>query len=221
MLFSLIHATKKRPAYYQRAKEQWFLRASGEHGIEYVTSIDEDDEAMKAHPFTARDKVIVSAPQGSASAYTLGAHASTGDVLIQVMDDCSPPENWDLLIAGHIGDVSKPAMLKVSDGTLINPQKPHLITVSIGTRAWYKSCGYMFYPRYRHLFADEDMSRKAMKENVIIEAPGLIFKHAWLGPSFDDVMRANYCSEQWKTGSELFKQREAEGFPSYPEMWPA
>lgn len=213
---SLIHATRGRPEMVASCHEGWLATASDKSSIEYIISVDSDDPKIAYVPGA---KTIIGEPLGSTPAYNRGLYASSGDVVIAVMDDLLPPAGWDKVVAKRFGDLSLPLLLHVSDGTGVNPTKPWLLTVQIGTRAWFKKAGYMFFPEYRHLFADEDLSRKAYREKSVIESTDICFKHNWVGDHFDETASANYAPAKWREGYELLCRRHAEGYPDKPELW--
>lgn len=216
MLISLVHATRGRPEMVASCHEKWLGLATDKTEIEYIVSLDADDQKPANIPDT---KMVFGAPLGSTPAYNRGLYSSTGAYVVAVMDDLLPPPGWDKLIVERLGDPGRPALLHVSDGTMVNPTKPWLMTVQIGTRSWFRKAGYMFWPEYRHLFADEDLSRKAIKEKVVIEATDIKFRHHWVGQAYDETAKFNYKPEQWRAGYEILTRRHAAGYPDQPELW--
>jgi glycosyltransferase involved in cell wall biosynthesis len=149
-------------------------------------------------------KLAFGMSRGSVDAYNRGWELATGDVIIQVQDDVEPPTAWDLLIAGSIGDTSIPRVLHVYDGTGLNQNKPWLLTVMIGTMAWFKQRGYMYHPEFVHLYGDDFNSIKAIVENSVIEATDIVFKHVWEGSDFDETARRNYSTDARNFGHAKF-----------------
>lgn len=213
--FSLIHPTRGRVQKaletYKRLTESFggYLNST----IEYIFSLDVDDyESMKAD-WPVGSLRAFGMSKGSVDAYNRGWELATGDVIIQVQDDVDPPPFWDVLIANSIGDTSIPRLLQVSDGTGLNRHKPWLLTVLIGTQAYFRKCGYMYHPDYRHCYADDDHGIKGIFENCVIGATDIVFKHNWEGSDSDDTARRNYGSESMNLGVDVFRRRAEQGFP--------
>lgn len=98
---------------------------------------------------------------------------ANGEVLVQVSDDMIPPQGWDRLVLGALGDTSTPKVLRVSDGH----RTDGLIVLAIVTRAWVKQVGYLFHPAFFSMFSDNWLTESAEKARAIIEARHIIFEH--------------------------------------------
>jgi hypothetical protein len=154
--------------------------------------------------------------RGNVDAYNRAAWASTGQVLVQVHDDVTPPQNWDLLILDQIKDVNRPALLHVNDGTPpeVNLEKKGwLPTIAILTRAFAEKVGGMWNPGYISLFCDDDLGQKAIQDGVFLDAPDIVFKHDWQGADRDETQKRSYAQANWEHGERLFLTRKAAGFP--------
>ena len=160
-------------------------------------------------------KLITGTNRGNVDAYNRAAWTSTGQVLVQVHDDLTPPQDWDLLILDAIKDVTRPVVLHVNDGTApeVNADKPWLPTIAILTRAYAERVGGMWHPGYVSVFCDDDLGQKAMLDGVTVEAPHIVFKHDWKGADRDETQRRSYRPENWAHGERLFLTRKAAGFP--------
>lgn len=242
LTISLLHATRGRPKQARKAYDRWMQAASGEFNLEYVLSVDEDDESMpmvglscEKHdgapmlnwPDTVKTVVGRSRP-GPVDAYNRALYASTGDVIVQVHDDIEPPKDWDKQVVEAFGPNTSPNgcanvgfLLHVDDGTgdKVNPDKPWLLTILVGTRAWFKQAGFFYHPGYPSVFCDDDVSQMAMKAGAVIEAKHIKFKHAWGGADGDETYRRAYAQENWETGRANYEKRKAAGFPCEPERW--
>lgn len=218
--FSLLHATRGRRDKALAAHKLWMERASGCHPIEYIFSCDSDDpQALEQPPDDAQ--LVVGDNRGNVDAYNRAAYRSTGDVLIQVHDDVEPPVNWDVAIAEKIGDHTRPVVLRVSDGlpASVNAHQPGLLTVLVGTRAWFESCGYFWHPSIVSVFCDDHMTALAEKEGVIVEARDIVFKHHWQGPARDETQLRSYRPRNWEIGKAALEQLKADGLVKEPELW--
>lgn len=214
---SLVHATRGRPDMALKAHDLWMSKASGDHNLEYVLSVDDDDPTMEdtsAWPDTV--KVVRGLNRGNVDAYNAAVAASTGKVIVQVHDDVQPPQGWDSLLVDRLGDLDQPALLQVDDGNPVNPTKPNLVTIAVMTRAWAKRVGGLWFPGYISMFCDDDLTAKAMKDGVFTQALDIKFTHAWGGADGDETYRRSYRTENWKHGETLLARRKAEGFPDGP-----
>lgn len=143
--FSLLHATRGRPAKALETRALFFAAAFRALGIEHIFAIDADDpesiEALKHYRH-----VIVKEPRGCVKAWNAAAAASSGHVLVQLSDDWLPCNDWDELCwlmlkedgelkCGKETEVgSVPQVLAVSDGT----RRDTLLCMAILTRARYE-----------------------------------------------------------------------------------
>lgn len=204
----------------------WASRMCGDADLQYIVSLDADDDSYDCVKWPTDSVVVRGVSRGSVDAYNRGIYQATGDVVCQAMDDLEPPLHWDRLILNRLGDLSEPKILKVDDGMHnINLGKPWLPTVLIGTMAYFKDCGYMYHPYYVHCFGDDDHGLKALIEGKMVWADGIAFKHIWRGAQADETARREYGHSQEETLSKLRYGREAlvrrmeERFASRPELW--
>ncbi len=221
---SLIHATRGRPDKAMAAYRQWMDAASGQHDLEYIFSVDDDDDTVKElfpHiPSTAT--LVKGKSRGTVDATNRAAYASTGQILVQVHDDVVVPEGWDALIVDRIGDVTKPAVLLVNDGIgdQLHPDKSDwLVTIAIMTRPFAEKMGGIWYPGYPSVFCDDDMSRKAEQDGVLIRARDIMFKHEWKKGGEDDTYRRSYDRAKWDAGKSMFDARMRANFQDTPAFW--
>lgn len=223
---SLIHATRGRPIQALETFEKWLNTADNVSQIEYIFSIDNDDEksieGLKNANYEGLSKepiVLIGPPKFNVAATNRGAYKSTGDILVQVHDDVDPLKGWDTELIKRL-DPEKPQLLRVNDGLDedVN-QKPWLIAIQICTRKWAKKLGGIFYPEYRSVFCDDDASVKAYKDGCVIDATDLLFKHNWKGASHDETIKNSYQRSNWEHGEKLFHKRKDENFPDASERW--
>jgi glycosyltransferase involved in cell wall biosynthesis len=210
---SLLHATRGRPEKSDAARRLWLERSSGRHEIEYIVSIDDDDELMDAVDDIPCDRLIIGKNRGNVDAYNAAYKEATGSILIQMHDDVVPPFHWDRKVANRIGS-TKHAVLRVSDGQTCNPHNPGLLTVLIGTKDYFDSLGYFYYPEYVSIYCDDDITCKAERDGVIIEAQDIRFKHAWHGgdDDADETYKRSYRDENWKIGRAIIERRFTDDF---------
>lgn len=227
LTISMLHATRGRPEKAREAYDRWMKAASGEHNLEYILSVDVDDESMltKAGKPRASGKwpatvkwVAGESRPGPVDAYNRALYVSTGDIIVQVHDDIEPPKNWDKLAVGKLA-VDKPQLLHVDDGTDVNPEKPWLLTILCGTRAWFERAGFFYHPGYPSVFCDDDVSQMAIQAGAVIDAKHIKFKHAWGGAEGDETYKRAYQQKNWDAGRAHFEKRKKAGFSCEPERW--
>ena len=221
--FALLHATRGRAKQAMQIRNVWLERASGQHDIEYIYSLDNDDpQPLPTDGIPDGTRVIFGENRGNVDAYNRAAYDASTDckIFIQVHDDVDPPKNWDKEIIKRIGNWDEPKVLQVSDGLdqSIN-SKPWLLTILIGTRAWFESVGYFYHPEFVSVFCDDHASRLAAKYGVVADGKDLVFKHNWEGPERDETQKKSYAEENWKIGEAAMVKLEAEGMKKQPELW--
>jgi len=226
MKISCIHPTREREK-VAAAWRVWLEQATGEHVIEHIICLD-DDQVLdgwcvppEQSPLSTVSKICYGPRGGSVAAYNRGLYASTGDIIVQVMDDLIPPLRWNSVIVDRLLPVDQPKLLHVSDGTeLHKARRIPLLTVLIGTRSYFTKCGYMYHPDYWHTHGDDDQSEKAYREGLVVEATDLTFRHAWQGAERDQVARLNYSPHAVGRGRRALVARRNLGFPDEPWRWP-
>jgi hypothetical protein len=231
---TVLHATRGRANQAAESMKNTLARASGEYPIEYIFSYDSDDEkallpddelveiienaGFDKHNFNF--VITKNENRGNVDAYNNALYQSEiGSYYMQGHDDMLPPENWDKIIVERLGDPILPRVLHTSDGTSCNPTKHWLIPVLIGTRAYFKECGYFFHPDYISIYCDDDQSLKAYKEEKVINAKDVTFAHQWLGPEHDETYKRSYKKSNWEHGLKVLERRQDEGFPSIVHEW--
>lgn len=176
MSISVLHPSRNRPEKAFQTAKKWFNR-SGLNSIEYILSLDTDDERLAEYPNqmltqTGNHKgfVIKNPNRSAVDAINNAAKIATGDILIVVSDDTDCPENWGQLIEMEtVG--KKDFVLRFEDGI-----QPWLITMPVIDRAYYNRFGYIYYPEFRHMFCDTTFSHIAYGLNKVIRSHHL-FQH--------------------------------------------
>jgi hypothetical protein len=188
--------------------------------FEWVLCVDDGDsvclaaaEAAKATsrvPFTI---VINKGSKDCVSGWNTAAAATAGKVIIAVADDFVPLPQWDIQLLGlePAGWVDGEHAVHVEDGYVHS-----LMVLPIITRARYARFGYLFYPKYKSMFCDTELTEVAYRDGVVIDAHHLLFEH--MHPDCgkrnrdqNDLLHAS--SERWNVGEMLFNFRKAAGFP--------
>lgn len=212
MKISLVHPSRGRVEQALAAAREWAAKRSGAHEIEHILSVDTDDPAREAYVRMARDAgliIVVHPNRTMIQAANAGARHATGQLLIVVSDDFGCPERWDESLAGLVSGRDE-AAVQVGDGI-----GSRIMTLPVLTRAYYKRLGYVYFPGYRSMFADDDLTAVAARDGVLIDARHLEFphRHYFIGASPVDAtyLRQN-SGESWWYGWALFEQRRVSDF---------
>jgi hypothetical protein len=216
-VISLLHATARLPGGWLPAMTAFLARAREPMDVEYVLAVNEDQDFALSPDQVAGWRRAMLVRQGvcsPVSGYNLAARESRGDILLQIADDYFPPMHWDAAIREAIPDATADVVLDVdnSDGVA------RLLPFSILTRKYYDRYGYVFYPGYHGLFADNEFTEQARRDRVIRTARHIVFEHLHpdRGTAPMDEIYARQKSHLL-TGKKLFKNRKARGFPQWPD----
>lgn len=211
MKFSLIHPSRGRPMQAFETAKKWLHKSSYKHEIEYIVSVDLSDpnHQMYFDNFTAVGlKVLVSDNRSIVDAVNIAAKQTTGDCLIVVSDDFDCPEHWDESLAKEISKYKGPDY-----AILVNDGNQHeIMTIPILSRELYTKLGYVYYPEYFSMHADNDITyicnhMKALyKSNLVFE-----HHHYTVGKaSKDDTYSRQNSKTAWQIGEKLFNRRMKE-----------
>ena len=183
---SLVHATRGRVKQAIEARRNWINKAANPDAIEHIFGIDATDPL--AGFLTVHNHAMVSGNGGPVEAWNAAAAKSKGQIIVQMSDDWDPPLHWDRMILDAIGDITKHAVLAVSDGH----RTDDLLCMAILTRTRYQQQGYLFHPEFFSMYSDNWFSERAFADGVVIDARDRItFEH--LHPAFGKAeMDATY-----------------------------
>lgn len=200
---SLLHATRGRAQQAIDCRALWLDRAENADAIEHIFACDPDDEQG---PLLGGFRHIVQdAGRGPCGAWNMAATIANGEIFVQVSDDMVPPMGWDRLIIEAIGDTSRPAVLRVSDGH----RKDGLIVLAIVTREWWKQHGYLFHPAFFSMYSDNWLTECAEKQGATIEAPDIVFEHrhpVFTGEAMHATTAQSNRLLHYATGKKILEQ---------------
>lgn len=200
MKVSIIHPSRNRAEIAIKVRQEWLDKADG--GIEYIFSLDNDDISQDKYNGNK-----LSSPNRSAiDAINNGVKQASGDLFIIVSDDFSCPDHWDTLLLEAFEGKSD-YCVKTQD--LLQPT---LMTLPIMDRAYYNRFGYIYYPEYRHMFCDQEMTAVAHMLGRAITL-GLVFPHNHYstGKFKKDAISIRNNST-WIQGETLFNKRLKNNF---------
>lgn len=206
-MISLIHPSRSRPDQSAKTIHKWINSASNIHNLELIVSCDINDpllgeyESLYSLTIFKNNPVVANENSSAIDAINYAAKISTGEILIVVSDDTDCIPGWDMEILKEVSG-KYDWILKTQDGI-----QPWIITMPVMDRAYYNRFEYIYYPEYKHLFCDTELTCVAdITERKIVS--GLTFPHkhySVTGEKPDEIHRKNDAT--WQQGEELFLRR--------------
>jgi hypothetical protein len=219
---SVCHATA-RPNGWQESAAAWLKNAVGtwREDLEYVLSYDPRKFGAFLFPQSFLNGADVyqipdDARLCSVDNWNHAVSKSTGKVIILNADDFFPPENWDEELLKEIPDLDAEFVVHVATGNPDQAWEDRLIPLGILSRTTLKRWGYALHPGYESMYSDVEMTERAYKEGIVIEARRLTFEHRHFtfGKAIkDDVYAWQNRQQAYEEGLMLLDQRRAAGFP--------
>jgi glycosyltransferase involved in cell wall biosynthesis len=215
MKITILHPSRGRAQKAFETYQYWMSKASGKIEIEYILSIDVDDNQQPEYSriFMGVDGVCYTASNRNVvDATNVAASHATGDLLIYLSDDFKCPQDWDILLYDKYLSGPVLALIKVDD--CLQGFDVPVLTIPIMTRYLYITLGYFWHPEYKSMFVDQDLYEVCKKHGWIINAPQLKFphEHCSIGKAERDETYIR-SEKNWDQGKELFAKRRAAGFP--------
>lgn len=213
-LFSLIHPSA-RPGKWQSILNAW-LDANEAGNFEYILVCDKrwGFEQLPVNRMEGFRAVWNTGRRCYVDAVNIGAQYATGDVLIVAADDQFPCDHWDLKIAEILADSGK-EVVEVSTGTPKEHERGILV-LPILTRERYDRLGYLLYPEYESMFADNDFCEMARRDDQVADARNLFFphKHPFFDATLqiDEALKAQNRPEAYQLGAAVLAKRRADNF---------
>lgn len=218
-MFSLIY-TSVRSQLIQPVIEDWLKKAKNPEAIEVILAVDGNDQKSQ-EVASALTGVIPNfqwflqntPPYNCVKGWNLAAEKATGQVLVQLTDDITPPDAWDeKLLALEPKDwPQRETLIHVEDGYVHD-----LMVIAFMSRPRYERFGYFFYPDYESMFCDTELTEAGYRDGVVIVAKHLLFEHRHPDAhkrARDAVDAVHASKERWDRGEALFHHRKARGFP--------
>lgn len=201
--------------------------ASGLHKIEFLISMDEDDNTMNNDAIRKRLNTLIEG--GVDLKYFYGNSTTKIQAINADMEKAS--DDWDLVFNGQddmiptaVGydDVMLKRLFELfpdTDGAIwINDQYmgyDENCTIVASGRKYYERFGYIYHPAYDSLFADNEYTEVGKALGKLIYIPDRIMKHDWIGKdqSLDPLIQRNESSEKYSADKKVFEERKRLGFP--------
>lgn len=201
---SVIHPSRCRPHEAFETASHW--RDMSDEDFEYILSLDNSDPSLQNYLrlFDYFGGNVVGFAHDNCSAIEAinkAAEVATGDLFVIISDDFQAFKGWDTALKKWL-NFNHDFCCKTSDGL----QKT-LITLPIMDRLYYERFGYIYFPGYKHMFCDQELTAVALMTDHFVEAP-LTFKHNHYstGKSPKDAINIKNDAT-WKQGEALFNER--------------
>jgi hypothetical protein len=206
-MISLIHPSRSRPEIARKAADKWILKSGVKH-LDYILCIDNDDPMFSEYIDTRHPHSFISNGDNRSAidAINRGARACVMDIIVVMSDDFDCPDNWgQKLVESTQGKTDWIA--KTPDGI-----QNWIITLPIMDRVYYQRFGYVYYPEYRHMFCDTEMTCVAdlLQRKITLDIP---FKHNHYstGATKKDSV-SERADSTWGQGEALFIERARKNF---------
>lgn len=221
LLISLVHPSRGRPSKAMTTALHWIKTSTQDVEIEYILSTDSDEKSKNLYDSWSKEylKPIVYAFHHSTTtnnnvvqAMNAGAKYATGEIVIGMSDDFFSPPQWDSELTSS-GDWSTDLAVHVNDTITGADQK--CMTLPILSKSLLAKLGYIYYPGYSGMFADNDLYEACEKLGCLVLRHDLQFEHRhWLNskaPKDATYMRHN-TEASWAIGKKLIAQRRLTQF---------
>jgi len=205
MKISIIHPSRNRPEQAAETAKHWLSNMFSVLNLaDYTLSIDLDDATINEYKnnFVEGFNVIMSNNTCVVDAANVGAKQAKGDILVLVSDDFECYPDWDIDLINHFTE-HKNNVLKTNDGL-----QGWIVTLPIMDREYYEANGYIYYPEYKHMFCDTEMTHKAELEGKLFKRMDMLFKHNHYtqGETKKDEVN-DKANATWEQGEKIYLER--------------
>lgn len=233
-MITCLHPSRGRPEQAFSTYQNWMQKAVDKN-IQWVLSVDEDDPKLlqyknllvpelgfKLHlsgtEYFKNIEIIVNPNKNLIQAVNAGIKYIKGDLVVVVSDDFDCPDEWDrqLLDAAiwhHYPREhrNEPYAIYINDGISFGRK---CMTLPILSKSLIDKSGYIYYPGYDGMFADNDLYEVCEKLGVII-TKDILFQHKhWVNgmAERDATYNRHNTDKSWNHGKKLLAKRRAENF---------
>lgn len=201
--------------------------SSGKHQIEYIISMDRDDDTMNNDPVRNRLDAIIAG--GADLKYFYGDSKTKIEAINADMDKAS--DDWDMVFNGQddmiptsdgYDDVMLTRLFELfpdTDGAVwLNDQYmgyDENCTIVAAGRKYYERFGYLYYPGYDSVFADNEYTEVGKALGKLVYVSDRVVKHDWIGKdqSLDPLLRRNEEPAKYTADRLIFEDRKSKAFP--------
>ena len=211
--------TRNRPERFMNTFTKYVEYLSGKHDVFFIVTMDEDDETMNTpeiRKFFEQFDVPIEYHYGHSKTKIEAVNANMehadGDVLLLASDDMVPQvKNYDDIIFGVFAH-SFPdfdGAVKFWDG--LRAKTDSLMTLCVMGFPLYRKFGYIYYPGYKSVYADNEQTVACGRMGKLAISPDCIVKHIWR-PEYDELHSRNESKEMYAHDRMIFHEREKHNF---------
>jgi len=227
--FSIIHPTARLPRGWHAAYDQLMLHADCPDEIEYVLCVDEKDSYCafdgRHLNYEGRSfKLAINRGRNCVvDAGNAAAAASTGENLVWFADDVFMPPHW---VAQVLEAIAKSDIPIQKNGEYVvwtstrNPRDNVQLFQWVMSRKRYERFGYIEYPEYLGMYADDEFTEQSFHDGVVIDARHICFeqRHPAFGTApMDAVYERENSKDSYRLGKEILERRRKECGFSYAD----
>lgn len=208
---SIIHPSRQRPQMAYETYKKWMTQCVHTNEVEYILSVDNDDPTLQSYNWEFKNALDVTFHynnnRSAIDAINYAAQFAKGNIFIVVSDDFDTFFAWDEFLLEKLKDYCD-FIVKTNDGYLGNNW---LITLPILDREYYNRFEYIYYPEYKHLWCDTEMTVVGKMLGKIIDLQHFtdkVFKHNHHTMGLmekDEIAVKNDAT--WDQGKSLFLER--------------
>jgi len=203
----------------KRCVQAYFNMANNTNNMVWIFTIDEDDETFQKEDFNVFlqnlkiDYIIyIGNSQGKIDAINrdVASISKDWDILLNISDDQLP------IISGY-DDIIRNTMPDNLDFSLWfnDGHQNDIITQEILGRKYYEDQGYIYFPKYKSFFCDNESTIVAQKKGKLIKSALCIIKHFHPHWGYNDHIQQDqlYITNDayWEHDKNLFNQRNIGG----------
>jgi hypothetical protein len=219
--------TRQRPTLFFDTLSKYITMASGKHSLEFVISMDNDDNTMNNDAVRKRLDALIKG--GADLKYSYGDSKTKIQAINADMEKASA--DWDMVFNGQddmiptaegYDDIMLTRLIERfpdTDGAIwLNDQymgyDENCTIVSAG-RKYYERFGYIYYPGYDSVFADNEYTEVGKALGLLVYVSDRVVKHDWVGQnqSLDPLLLRNEEPARYKADKLIFEDRKSKGFP--------
>lgn len=214
--FTLIHPSRGRPHRAFNAMLKWVANCSSP--VQYILSLDRDDSARPEYytrylkmPTHIEGKIIENDNRNLVDAIHKAIPLITGDCIISISDDFDCPAGWDTHLEKIIAGKESYA-IRVQN-TIVKA-RDQIITLPILSKSVIDRLGYIYYPEYTGMFADNDLYEVCERLGVVISS-FIVFPHNhWVNKKAtrDATYNRHNTTASWNHGKNLLTERRKRNF---------
>lgn len=208
-MITVVHPSRGRADKAHKTKERWMSYAVNKD-IQWLISLDEDDPFLPKYK-SLFDAVIINNNSNLVQAVNAAIPKIDGDLVIVVSDDFDCPQRWDEILKSVLPFTTPEAAIYVNDGLTWGQR---CMTLPILTKSLIDKLGYIYYPRYSGLHADNDLYEVCEKLGVIVSLD-IIFQHNHYTTgktAIDNTYKRHNTKQGYDFGSKMIQKRRAENF---------